>query len=48
MNTRSDKPKSVKGKAKEIKKPMVFTNTGIKGLKKKEKENEDKIKELSK
>lgn len=27
---------------------MVFTNTGIKGLKKKEKENKDKIKELSK
>ena len=30
-----------------MEKAMVFTNTGIKGLKKKEKENEDKIKELS-
>ena len=46
LNTLNDKSRSVEGKAIEMKKAMEFTNTEIEELKKKDKENENNIKEL--
>ena len=43
LNTKS---RSVEGKAVEMEKAMEFTNTEIEELKKKDKENENNIKEL--
>ena len=46
LNTLNDKSRSVEGKAIEMEKAMEFTNTEIEELKKKDKENENNIKEL--
>ena len=46
LNTPSKKLTIIEEKANDIEKVMEFKNAEIKGLKKKDKENEDKIKEL--
>lgn len=46
LNTLSDKSRMIEEKTKEIDKAMELENAEIEGLKQKDKENEDKIKEL--
>ena len=46
LNTLSEKSRIIEEKTNDIEKAMEFENAEIEGLKKKDKENEDKIKEL--
>ena len=46
LNTLSEKSRTIEEKTKDIEKAMKFENAEIEGLKKKDKENEEKINEL--